>query len=116
MRRMITRRAYTRRSPSGKKVQVPAAPIFDLGAIGRWVSKHGPGIGPLKKGDLSRYGYKSSAPRTVRRNALRKAVQTYGPTSTFHKVNALETYSKRTAPNRSKTYRADRNWVKKTFM
>lgn len=103
-----------RSSPGGKKVQVPPASIFDLGAIGRLVS--GPGIGPLKKGELSRYGYKSSAPRTVRRNALRKAVQTYGPTSTFRKVNALETYSKRTAPSRSKTYRADRNWVKKTFM
>jgi hypothetical protein len=103
-----------RSSPGGKKIEVPAPSIFDLGAIGRWVS--GPGIGPLKKGDLSRYGYKSSAPRTLRRNALRKAVQTYGPTSTFHKVNALETYSKRTAPSRSKTYRADRNWVKKTFM
>jgi hypothetical protein len=103
-----------RSSPGGKKIEVPTASIFDLGAIGRLVS--GPGIGPLKKGELSRYGYKSSAPRTVRRNALRKAVQTYGPTSTFRKVNALETYSKRTAPSRSKTYRADRNWVKKTFM
>jgi hypothetical protein len=80
------------------------------------MSIHGPGIGMLKKGELSQYGYSSSAPRVVRRNALRKAVQTYGATSTFRKVNALETYSKRTAPSRSKTYRADRNWVKKTFM
>lgn len=73
-------------------------------------------IGPMKKGELTRYGYKSSAPRTVRRNALRKAVQTYGATSTFRKVNALETLTKNTAPSRSKTYRADRNWVRKTFM
>jgi hypothetical protein len=103
-----------RSSPGGNNVQVPTASIFDLSAIGRWMS--GPEIGPLKKGQLSRYGYKSSAPRTVRRNALRKAVQMYGATSTFRKVNALETYSKNTAPSRSKTYRADRNWVKKTFM
>jgi hypothetical protein len=105
---MIRRRNKTLRAGSSL--------IPDLGAIGRLFSPSRPGIGPMKKGELTRYGYKSSAPRTVRRNALRKAVQTYGATSTFRKVNALETLTKNTAPSRSKTYRADRNWVRKTFM
>jgi len=111
----IRRRGYTAHR-RGKTIKVKSSLIPDLGAIGRWVSLHGPGIGPMKKGELTRYGYKSSAPRTTRRNALRKAVQSYGATSTFRKVNALETLSKRTATSRNKTYSADRNWVRKTFM
>jgi len=99
-----------------KTARVKSSLIHNLGAIGRWMFTRRPSIGPLKKGKLTRFGYDSRAPKTIRRNALRKAVQTYGPTSTFRKMNALETYSKRTAPSRSKTYRADRNWVKKTFM
>ena len=71
-------------------------------------------IGPLKKGTLM--GYDTSKSMRTRRRTLRKVVAKSGPISTFRKLNAVATYTKRTAPARSKTFRRDRNWVRKTFM
>ena len=58
-------------------------------------------IGPLKKGTLM--GYTAKGKTTTRRNTLRK-------------LNAVSVYTKRTAPKTSRTFRRDRNWVRKTFL
>jgi hypothetical protein len=108
----IRRSAYTTR----RGVHVKSSLITDRGARGKWTAKHGPGIGPLKEGPLTKLGYHSTASRTTRRTALRKAVKRYGPLSTFRKLNAIATYGKRTTKTKSKTYKTDRNWVKKTFL
>uniref|UniRef100_A0A6C0AJC5 Uncharacterized protein n=1 Tax=viral metagenome TaxID=1070528 RepID=A0A6C0AJC5_9ZZZZ len=88
----------------------------DMGAPGNWALKHGPGIGPLKEGKLIRKGYAVTKSRTARHRALNKAVKSYGALSTFRKLNAASTYTKRTSKGKSKTFRTDRNWVRKTFM
>jgi hypothetical protein len=87
-----------------------------MGAPGKWSSKHGVGIGPLKEGDLSKRGYSVSKGKTARHKALRKTVRALGPLTTFRKLNAVATYTKRTSKGKSKTFKADRNWIKKTFM
>lgn len=84
------------------------------GGSSKWEKKHGPGIGELTPGGLM--GYSTSMSKTARHKKLRKAVKAAGPLSTFRKLNALSTYTKRTAKGKSKTAKADRNWVKKTFM
>lgn len=108
--RRITRKGYTRKSG----VHVRASKVRDMGAPGKWAAKHGPGIGELKPGGLM--GYSPSQSKTARHSKLRKAVKSKGALSTFRKLNALATYTKRTAKGKSKTAKTDRNWVKKTFM
>jgi hypothetical protein len=78
----------------------------------RYLRKHG--IGELKKGEL--HGYHASNSKTSRRRSMRKTVRSVGPLSTFRKLNALAVYTKNSAPTKSRTIKADRNWVKKTYM
>lgn len=108
--RRITRKAFTRKSG----VHVRASKVRDMGAPGKWASKHGPGIGELTPGGLM--GYSPSLSKTSRHSKLRKVVKRKGALSTFRKLNALSTYTKRTAKSKSRVAKTDRNWVKKTFM
>lgn len=111
--RRITRRAHWRYI-RGMKIRFPARKVKDMGAKGKWASLHGPGIGKLEEGGLM--GYTPSMSKTARHSKLRKVVKSKGALTTFRKLNALATYTKRTAKGKSKTAKADRNWVKKTFM
>jgi hypothetical protein len=111
--RKITRRAHWRYI-RGMKIRVPSRKVRDMGAKGKWSAKHGPGIGKLKPGGL--LGYSPSLSKTSRHTKLRKAVKSKGPLTTFRRLNALATYTKRTAKSKSKIAKADRNWVKKTYM
>ena len=77
---------------------------------------HGPGIGHLKKGSLGKVGYSGTKSKTVRHFALKKAVKKFGPLSTFRKLQAVGTFTKRTSKDKSKRFMADRDWVKKTYM
>jgi len=105
--RTIRRRGYT--TKRGVRVR-------DMGAPGKWADKHGPGIGKLKEGKLVRLGYSATRKIGSRHKALKKAVKKYGALSTFRKLNAASTYTKRTSKGRSRTFKADRNWVKKSYM
>jgi len=73
-------------------------------------------IGPLHEGSLTKFGYHPTKSPATRHRAIRKAVQSYGPTSTFRKLNAVAVLTKRSSRGKSKTYKTDRNWVKRTFM
>lgn len=120
--RTIRRKGYTRRSftrKSGVHVRgshVTAKRILDRGAPGKWAAIHGPGIGPLKEGALTSVGYSVKKGKTARHKSIRKAVKKYGALSTFRKLQAISTYMKRTSKGKSRTYKSDRNWVRKTFM
>lgn len=110
----IRRAAYTTRHG----VHVRSRLVKDIGAPGKWTSKHRgeTGIGPLQPGELGRVGYAVSRGKTARHSSLRKAVRKYGPLSTFRKLNAISVYTKRTSKGKSRTFKADRNWVKKMYM
>lgn len=82
----------------------------------RSTRRHGPGIGNLKKGQLGKVGYSVNKSKTARRSALKKAVKKFGSRSTFRKLNAVGTFTKRTSKVKSKSFLADRDWVKKTYM
>lgn len=112
-RRTIMRKGYVAHR-RGKTVRVPARRVRDMGAKGKWRVKHGPGIGELEAGKLM--GYATAESKTQRRDILRKVVKKDGPLKTFRRLQAISTYMKRVVPYKSKTARADRNWVKKTFM
>jgi hypothetical protein len=131
-RRLIERNGYTRRAHSRtaysrkhhipvrratvKGSKVPTKRITDQGAPGKWADKNGPGIEITHPGALSSVGYSVVSKPTRRHSALRKAVNKFGPLSTFRKLQAVGTFTKRTSKGRSKKFMADRNWVKKKYL
>lgn len=111
----IRRSGYTA-TRRGRKYSVKSACITDRGAKGRWQTvRRMMGIGPLSRGDLISLGYSHTHPTAQRHEALDKAVQKYGRAATIRKLNAIATYSKRTAPSRAQTYRTDMHYVQKKF-
>jgi hypothetical protein len=74
------------------------------------------GIGPLKKGLLSSTGYSVKKPLKTRRRTLRKLVKKEGALKAFRQLNAVAVYDKHSAPTKSKTFKRDRNWIRRTFM
>lgn len=118
---MIHRKEYiaTRKKKSligrllkrGTTYRVKASCIKNRGAPGE-----GPAvIGPLREGDLKSKGYDATSVASTRHAALAKAVGAYGRLSTLRKLNAIATLNKRVSPTRAKTFKTDRNWVKKTY-
>ena len=111
----ISRKSYVRIiTKTGKRVHVPASCIPDIGNPGKRLQ---PGIGPLRKGELARFGYKSVKELSVneRHEALKKAVIELGSLSVWRKLNAVYVYTKNTNPLISSKYNQDRNWVKSTY-
>lgn len=111
----IRRKGYSAKR-AGKTLRVKSSCIKDRGSRGRWQTLMGMvGIGPLRTGDLKSLGYDATAAAPQRHEAIEKAVRRYGPGSTLRKLNAIATYTKRTAPSRSKTYKTDKNYVQKKY-
>lgn len=67
-------------------------------------------------GALSGVGYSAVDKPSVRHATLRRAIKKFGPLSTFRKLRAVSTFTKRTSKGRSRTFKADSNWVKKKYM
>jgi len=111
-RGMIRRNAYTR-----KTTHVPSACIKDVGLPGKGFRGEGSGIGELREGELSRFGYDKVATMSAkdRHAALTNAVKEYGALMVFRKLNAISIYTRYTAPESSRIFLRDRNWVKRTF-
>jgi hypothetical protein len=108
----IRRVGYTTR----RGVRVKSACIKDRGAPGRWRTvKAMLGIGPLRKGELRALGYDHMTSANTRHAALDRAVRRFGRNKTIRKLNAIATYTKRTAPSRSRLYKTDMRYVQKKF-
>ena len=111
----IRRRGYTAKR-KGTAYRVKSSCIKDRGAKGRWQTvRRSMGIGPLRKGDLTAFGYSHTKPTAARHEAIDKAVSRYGRNSTIRKLNAIAVYSKRTAPTRAMTYKRDMRYVQKKY-
>lgn len=111
----IRRVGYTARR-SGTSYRVKSSCIKDRGSKGRWQTvRHMMGIGPVSRGDLISLGYSHTKPTETRHEAIDKAVKKYGRASTIRKLNAIATYSKRTAPTRALVYKRDMHYVQKKY-
>lgn len=73
-------------------------------------------IGPLRKGSLTRHGYKASKSARARHIALNKAVKAEGALAVYRKLNAVMVLNKNTNPTKSTRFRADRNWIKRKYL
>jgi len=74
-------------------------------------------IGPLRKGELTKYGYVHVTKLTVsqRHAALKKAIQEYGSLTTWKKLNAVAVYTRYTAPESSAVFKQDMDWIRKNY-
>ncbi len=104
---------YTVR-PKANSIRVPPSCIKDRGLPGKGPIE-GEGIGKLRKGELIKYGYQYRLSDSLRQTALRKAIKRYGPLSVYRKLDAVAKLSLRTAPDASKIFARDRNWIRENF-
>lgn len=105
---------YTVR-PKKNETYVPPSCIRDRGLPGKGPREGEEGIGSLRKGELIKYGYSYRLSDLVRQKALRKAIKAYGPLSVYRKLDAVAKYSIRTAPDASKIFARDRDWIRKNY-
>jgi hypothetical protein len=106
-RGMILRRAYTRKNG----VRVKSACIKDLGKPGKGSVL----IGPLKSGELKKYGYSLKLAASRRHSALKKSVKAYGRGTLIKKLNALRVLHKNTHPVYSHNALNDLKYVQRNF-
>lgn len=117
----IKRASYVRYTKRGKHTLVPEQCIKDVGLPGKGYKGTGTrkssGIGPLRKGELSKHGYVHINGLTVtqRRAALAAAVAEYGSLSVWRKLNAVAVYTRRVSPKVSALFKEDMDWIKKTY-
>lgn len=136
----VLQKGFTKKSRAGKTIYVKPHKrslayvkpkcVKDVGLPGKGTQK----IGPLRKGELTKYGYEifqkdrngeyifESDGKThkvvseeKRHKALRKAVKEYGPLGVFRKLDAVAKLSARATSQGSKIWEKDRDWVRKTF-
>ena len=100
--------------PKNETLYVPAACVKDLGKPGKGVPE-GQGIGPLRKGEMTKFGYSSKKPEEERHEALKKAVAELGPLSTYRKLDAVAKLGVRVAPDASRIFAKDRDWLERKF-
>lgn len=113
-RGQILRDAYVR-TRKNKRSFVAASCIKKQGLPGaKGYHGIGPGIGPLRKGDLAKFGYDHVTTMSAqkRHDALARAVRAYGSLTLRRKLNAIYVYTRNTAPASSAIFKADRDWVK----
>jgi len=101
---------YTVRPKTNAPVYVPATCVKPRGVTGTTT------FGKLRKGDLIKYGYQYRLADRLRHKALEKAISVYGAAALFHKLDAVAKLSARTAPDASRIFATDRDWVKQHHM
>lgn len=115
----ILRSSYTRRllkkNGSVKETRVSASCVRDTGKKGK-LPKGAPTIGPLKKGELQRFGYMYKLPEHDRHNALRLAIKSLGSLNVYRKLDAVAKLTNLTSPKASSTFAADRDWIRSKYV
>ncbi len=72
-------------------------------------------IGPLKSGELKKYGYSLKSRATMRHSALKKSVKAYGRGTLIKKLNALRVLHKNRYPIYSDAALNDMKYVQRNF-
>lgn len=109
----VKKEGYTRKTKSGKIITV--YPKSNSVLVKPTCISDPQKIGPLKKGELKKYGYGYKLPDAKRRAALQRAVSKLGALNVFHKLDAVAKLSKTAAPLASSVFFKDRDWIRKMY-
>jgi hypothetical protein len=96
-----------------KETKVSATCVRDMGKPGK---TKGATIGPLKKGELQRFGYMYKLPEHDRHNALRAAIKSLGSLNVYRKLDAVAKLTNLTSPRASATFTEDRDWIRSKYV
>ena len=119
----VKQRGYTVKKKTGTTYRVypkksytivHSACIKDRGLPGK-LAPGKIGIAPLREGELRKHGYIYRLPSDQRRVALKKAINEYGALGVYRKLNAVAKLAVRTAPDASKAFAEDRNWIQSKY-
>jgi len=118
----IRQRGFTVKRPTGKEYRVHPT-NKDMYVESRCVKntrddktrKSAQQIGPLRKGELAKYGYSFRNSKATRRGALKKAIHEYSSLGVFRKLDAVTKLTHNMAPKASKVFEEDRDWIRNTF-
>ena len=115
----ISRSSYIRHYTSKKNnkrkaIVVKAACVRDTGKLGKLPTPSS--IGPLRQGELQRFGYSYKLPDAVRHQSLRNAISELGALNVYRKLDAVAKLTMRTNPQASRAFMTDRDWIRKNFV
>ena len=74
-------------------------------------NKSNSGKGILRKGTLIKYGYSFKLADSQRHKALLSAIEAYGKTSVYNRLNTVAALAKKSQPNVASIFLKDRDWV-----
>lgn len=98
--------------PKASNMHVNSKCVKNMGLSGK-----GPKLfGTLRKGELAKHGYSFRRSESERHAALKKAVEDYGATGVFRKLDAVMKLTKRTSPKASSVFKRDQDWIHSKFM
>lgn len=115
----IIRNSYIK-NMKGKSISVKSKCIKSRGLPGKTSDRYkgkNKGIGPLKKGELSKHGYSNikSLPQSKRRKYLNSAIKEYGSSKILKKLGAVKTYQKNKSPEVSIILYDNMKYVRKKY-
>jgi len=121
--RHVKNQSYTRKTKNGRSIQVhPRSHTSKIGpSCVKLSSKTGrpPSsavrIGPLKKGELKKFGYSYKLPVEKRREALQEAINKLGPLNVYYKLHAVSELTKSKAPRASAVFMEDKKWIQTVY-
>lgn len=73
-------------------------------------------IGPLRKGELQRFGYSYKLPESIRHSSLRAAIKQLGALDVYRKLDAVAKLSATANPQSSRTFAMDRDWIRSHYV
>lgn len=73
-------------------------------------------IGPLRKGELQRFGYSYKLPESIRHSSLRAAIKQLGALDVYRKLDAVAKLSATANPSSSRVFAADRDWIRSHYV
>lgn len=73
-------------------------------------------IGPLRKGELKRFGYSYKLPEQIRHSSLRAAINQLGALDVYRKLDAVAKLSATANPKSSMVFTVDRDWIRSHYV
>jgi hypothetical protein len=121
--RHVSNQSYTRKTKNGRSIEVhPHSYTSKIGpSCVKISSKTGRPksnalrIGPLKKGELKKFGYSYKLPVEQRRERLQDAIDTLGPLNVYYKLHAVSELAKTKAPKASAVFMEDKKWIQNVY-
>lgn len=103
-------RKVTKANGSVQNIRVKAACVKGSSSTAKQT------IGPLRKGELQRFGYSYKLPESIRQSSLRAAIKQLGALDVYRKLDAVAKLSATANPQSSRVFAMDRDWIRSNYV